>query len=150
MQYFKNDLLTVKHGTIVHGCNAQGKMNAGVAKSIRQKYPYVYTNYLSDLHILNPLVGSSSIYRYSEDLVIVSAITQKYYGSDRNTRYVSYDAIDKIFEDLFAWVDRRYAVSMPKIGAGLGGGDWDIISEIILDKAKQQSFSEENLHVYEI
>jgi O-acetyl-ADP-ribose deacetylase (regulator of RNase III) len=33
------NIVDLSRGFIVHGCNAQGAMNFGVAKAIRDKYP---------------------------------------------------------------------------------------------------------------
>lgn len=37
------NLLDAKNGIICHQVNCQGKMNSGVAKAIREKYPRVYS-----------------------------------------------------------------------------------------------------------
>ena len=72
--------------------------------------------------------------------VWINAITQRYYRGHKSalpgvTRFVSYDAI----EDSFAKINLLPAqypgippvLNMPLIGAGLGGGKWDIIEEIV-------------------
>ena len=40
------NILDETKGIIVHGINAQGKMNFALAKQIREKYPQVYIDYL--------------------------------------------------------------------------------------------------------
>ncbi len=61
----------------------------------------------------------------------MNLITQENYGKDKR-RYVSYDAIDVGFKDIFRSLgDSNKCFSIPKIGAGRGGGNWDIISTII-------------------
>ena len=42
IEYVRGDLLNVRDGLILHGVNCQRKMNAGIAKQIREKYPEVY------------------------------------------------------------------------------------------------------------
>jgi len=148
MRYYRGDLMKVKRGTIVHGCNAQGAMNSGVAKDFRAKFPDAYKKYVIDLELFKMELGNISIYHETPELALYSVITQQNYGRDPSVRYVSYDAIDKAFGNLFQWVNREYAVSMPQIGSGLGNGCWKAISEIILHNAAKHSFPEDKIHVY--
>jgi O-acetyl-ADP-ribose deacetylase (regulator of RNase III) len=149
MNYVKGDLLSVMSGVIVHGCNAQGVMGSGVAKVLRAKYPDMYTKYNIDIFGAMEL-GEVSWFRVSNELKIASAITQESYGSD-GRRYVSYDAIDTAFQEIFyaaQW--NNVTVALPKIGAGLGGGSWEVISAIILNAADKQKYPKENITVYEL
>jgi len=134
------DLLDVKEGYIVHGCNAQGVMNSGVAKQIRERYPENYLVYKvsitqKKLNFESPL-GHIIKYRIG-DLMIINAITQDRYGRD-GKQYVNYDAVRdcfrKINEVVLKTDDLPKIVNFPLIGCGLGGGDWDIISKIIDDE----------------
>lgn len=141
IEYKSGDLLNVKKGIIVHGCNAQGVMGSGVAKAIRAKYPEVYDRYCVDLEHFKETsdpMGQLSFYRASLDIIIVSAITQETYGRTGD-KFVSYDAIDKAFKFIRNLVGDNSAlpVHIPKIGAGLGGGDWNIIEAIINANMKE-------------
>ncbi len=42
INYVNGDLFATDIKTIVHGCNAQGVMGSGVAKSIRENFPKAY------------------------------------------------------------------------------------------------------------
>ena len=157
MIYVKGDLMTVERGVIVQGCNAQGVQGSGVAKVIRAKYPDVYQNYKTDLDFGNLDMGDISWTWYyvgqeehTKSLAIASAITQEFYGSD-GARYVSYDAIDTAMDTVFEIAKLHdLPVSMPKICAGLGGGDWSIIEAIIKSAAKNNNFPEDRITVYEL
>jgi O-acetyl-ADP-ribose deacetylase (regulator of RNase III) len=65
-------------------------------------------------------------------LTIANCITQLHFGKEEGKQYVSYRAIQECFESV-AKSAYQYGdhVNYPLIGAGLGGGDWAIISEII-------------------
>lgn len=128
------NLLDATHGIIIHGCNAQGVMASGVAKAIRARYPQAYEAYMK-AHKENGLrLGQVIWARVSDDplLGIANAITQKFYGRNPDIRYVDYDAVKTAFEQVGA-IARRHnlPVHYPKIGAGLGNGDWSIIEPII-------------------
>ena len=45
IEVIKGDVLSIKEGIIVHGCNCQGVMGGGVALSIRNQFPTVYNLY---------------------------------------------------------------------------------------------------------
>jgi O-acetyl-ADP-ribose deacetylase (regulator of RNase III) len=64
--------------------------------------------------------------------VIINAISQKDYGTEKVQ--VSYWAIANIFRNIN--VLNIGEVALPKIGAGLAGGDWNVISAIIENEAK--------------
>jgi O-acetyl-ADP-ribose deacetylase (regulator of RNase III) len=125
---------------IIHGCNAQGRMGTGFAKELRRRFPSAYHEYdkaYSDGN--NHLkVGSVIYHAESTNLIICNAVTQEYYGRD-GAKYVSYDAIDNVFIDLDNTASLLKKLSgirdvhfhFPKIGSDLGGGNWNVIAEII-------------------
>ena len=53
MKIVVSDLLDIEQGMIVHGCNAQGVMGAGVADQIRRKYYHqikiAINNYVNEI-----------------------------------------------------------------------------------------------------
>lgn len=134
IEYIKGDLLLTDCKVIVHGCNAQGVMGSGVALQIRNKYPKAYDSYRELIAQVpeESLLGCTDISEQDDGKTVINAITQLNYGN-RKVRYVSYDAIDECFEDIAAWCELNSIteIAMPKIGAGLGGGNWEIIKTII-------------------
>jgi len=126
--YKTGDLLQCDENIIAHGCNAQGVMGAGVAKAIKEKYPgsYEYYRYMWHHGMLRP--GSILTYQES-DKMIVHMITQPTFGRGPEV-YVKYEAVKSCIEELNRTFT-GHSVAMPKIGAGLGGGDWDEIARII-------------------
>jgi O-acetyl-ADP-ribose deacetylase (regulator of RNase III) len=139
IETIKGDLMTVSRGLIVHGCNAQGVMGSGVAAVVRQKFPKAYEAYMKAHKDTKLTLGTCSFVRVAPELWVINAVTQQFYGSD-GKRYVDYKAVERCFDFIehFAFnleKHMQYAeklpVCFPKIGAGLGGGDWSIISKTI-------------------
>jgi O-acetyl-ADP-ribose deacetylase (regulator of RNase III) len=142
------NLLDTDARYIAHGCNAQGVMGAGVALALRRKWPQVYGEYRAqydrlllaqrmhmDLPIGDPPIGLplGEVYEVQcGHQVVLNCITQEFVGGDK--RYVSYDAVDECFRHIARLVPRDGVVAIPRIGAGLAGGDWDVI-ETIINKA---------------
>jgi O-acetyl-ADP-ribose deacetylase (regulator of RNase III) len=133
IEYRKGNLLDVTRGVIIHGCNSHGVMGSGVALAVKNKYPGCFETYHLYCERRNnnqTILGDSIVYVASFELTIVNMITQKDYGAHR--RQVNYGAIAKGFSDLHNnYYIRDQEFHFPKIGAGLGGGDWEVISEII-------------------
>jgi O-acetyl-ADP-ribose deacetylase (regulator of RNase III) len=136
------NLLNEKSGILVHGVNCRGKMNAGIALQIRQMYPSVYIDYTDfwgkSFKYPSSLLGQVVYTRISQKLTIASAFTQLNYSYSEQ-KEVSYDAVDNAFCDINKYAFKNnLIVKFPKIGCGLGGGDWKIISTII-EQNKQES-----------
>lgn len=125
---------------IIHGCNAQGRMGTGFANEIRKKFPDAYKAYHDEYTNNNNRLELGTIINYPvhSSLVICNAVTQQFYGYD-GKKYVSYDAIDNIFNELNKTAKTVLDLNLvnnvhfhfPKIGAGLAGGNWEIIEKII-------------------
>src|ERR1700691_3987470 len=128
--YITGDLILSDEPTILHGCNAQGKMGSGFALQIRNNYPDAYKTYIKYYNECGLITGLI-IPAISNNKIILNAISQDKYGYDKKV-YVDYQALYKIFRDLNKYgdiFDNR--IAMPLIGSGLAGGSWKIISEII-------------------
>lgn len=131
IKYVNGDLLDVNEGVIIHGCNAKGVMGSGVALAVKHKYPKVYEAYKAQEknHGLN--LGSFSTQKVSALLYVANLVIQEHYGRDSNVKYVSYGAILLGFEKLNDSFPESTVFNFPKIGAGLGNGDWNDISTLI-------------------
>ena len=134
IEYRKGNLLDVTSGVIIHGCNSHGVMGSGVALAVKNKYPGAYESYREwciDSKDDQDLLGSVIVYEANENLLVANMITQKDFGTHK--RQVNYGAIARGFDDLEEFYANmpELVFHFPKIGAGLGGGDWEVIAEII-------------------
>lgn len=128
--YVKGDVLNSDEKFIIHGCNSRGKFRSGFAKAVRELYPNCYKAYMSEYEKNGLHLGNIVVYLDPKtNVTIFNAITQDTFGYD-GKQYVDYGAIKTaLIRADDATVGGRLA--MPKIGAGLGGGDWNIISDLI-------------------
>lgn len=138
------DLLTERpNSVIIHGCNCQGVMGSGVALAVKNKYPDVFDKYLDLCNNTKPeeLLGTMQTFIIKKGITLVNGFTQLDFGSGRQ---INYEAIYKVFEDvnffmkLLTEIGMQRTLYFPKIGAGLGGGNWRIISTIIEETVDQQ------------
>lgn len=133
--YIKGDLLKSDCNVIVHGCNCQGSMGSGIAKSIREQFPDAYEQYkqlCDNTTRKRTLLGTIQAIHIEDEQYIINAFTQEAYGVAPD-RYVSYDAVDECMSRIGRWYTKHnsYKIGLPKIGAGLGGGSWPVIEAIV-------------------
>ena len=135
MEIIKGDVFDsflYPNSMVVHGCNAQGVMGSGVAKVVRNDFPAAYYEYVRKYEESGLKLGDVIPVMVLPSRYIINAITQEFYGRD-GRRYVNYHAIEACFGQVkkFAEQNNIGTINYPMIGAGLGGGKWDEIAEII-------------------
>lgn len=128
IEVLKGDLLEKidEFNVIVHGCNCFCTMGAGIALQIKKKFPQAYMADLDTVRGDRSKLGTYTKAMHNQT-VIINAYTQYDTVGEVN---VDYDAIREVFTKL----NKHYSgslVGIPKIGAGLAGGDWDKIYNII-------------------
>ena len=115
---------------IVHGCNCFCTMGAGIARTIAEEFPEAFVVDQNTERGDSSKLGTCTT-ATNGPLTVVNAYTQ--YGfAKSNSPAVDYYAI----RSCLSWVadnfpDKR--IGIPYIGAGLAGGDWSIIRDIIED-----------------
>ena len=131
MNVIYRDILEIDRGIIVHGVNGQGVMGSGIAKSIRERYPQVYLDYMA-AHQNGLKLGQVIATQISYHFYVCSAVTQLFYGRDKDTVYVDYRAVFEAFLRVNALASiRDLPVYFPLIGCGLANGDWEIVKREI-------------------
>ena len=149
--YRSGDLLKAfeehKVDRIAHGVNCSGGFGSGIAGQIALKYPTVKWDYLIQMKKginLGEIYGSI----VGDNRIIYNCATQLKYGrhplDEKLGMYCSYDAIKSVALEL-EMISRlcHVSIGIPKIGAGLAGGDWNVIEAIF-----KEVFTDINIYVY--
>ena len=145
--YVNGDIFRSNADVIVHGCNCFCTMGAGIARQVARYYPQAYTADKKTPCGSKAKLGTYSswtgqhYFKPERTVTIVNAYTQWKYGG--KTRNFSYSAL----KDVLPKIKNDFAgktIALPKIGAGLGGGDWKIIEQII-----NMVFNDKDVLVYE-
>lgn len=127
------NIINVEKGIIVHGVNCMGVMGSGVAVEIKNKWPDAFNTYLKTVKSFDDkrdCLGVVDICNVETDLWVANAFTQVNFG--RTGKHVNYEAISTCFKTIIKIATNYHtSIHYPKIGSGLGGGDWSLISEII-------------------
>lgn len=137
MHVIEGDLLELAidgtFGVIVHGCNCQCTMGAGIAKSIRDRFPEAREADLATPKGFRDKLGTISVAKINRgrhSFFVANAYTQFHWqGAGMK---VDYDAIGSAMRAVKAAFSGR-RIGYPLIGAGLAGGDWSLIAPIIDD-----------------
>lgn len=137
VKYVKGNLLDSDCNYICHQVNCQGVMGSGIAKQIRERWPYVfrsYYNYCSRrLGKTDTMLGDIWGVRIddSSNRWVVNMFSQDKYGYD-GSRFTSYDAFTECLTVMRYRLPKGSSIGFPKnIGCGLGGGNWKVISALI-------------------
>ena len=126
------------YGVLCHAVNCRGKMGAGLALEMRNRFPEAYKEYMNDFKSGFNQLGNITVVNVAPSLYIAHLYTQYNYGRDK--RYTDYDAMEKCFKKLKGWKEiiqreapgQTFPVYIPyKIGCSLGGGDWAVVEKLI-------------------
>lgn len=126
---------------IAHVVNDIGKFGAGFALSMHQTYPGAKKGYLGAFRVVgddNESLRGKNILTKSrhpatgDKVYICHMVAQRGLRSKTNPHPLNLDDLRSCLRDLCttAWTF-DWHVQMPKIGSGLGGGNWQEIEPII-------------------
>ncbi len=127
IEVIKKDITTVECGVVGHGVNCQHAMGSGVALAIKTKWPIIYERYM-EAERGAKMLGTADCVNINpafDDLFVCNCYTQNFYGRGGG-RYACLTAVRESLEAIFELArEHDLDVYLPKIGAGLGGLDWD-------------------------
>lgn len=135
----EKDIFESDSKIIIHQVNCQGKMNSGIAKQIRDRYPIVFEQYkcfcdFAYENSYNPkLLGQAQVVHTENEngLIIVNLFSQDKFGYD-GACYTDYDAMRRGLEITAERFNKTDKIGIPYlIGCCRGGGDWQIVSSMI-------------------
>lgn len=121
---------------VMHGCNTQGVMGSGVAKVVKERWPFVYESYrqMCNNDSIDVELGGVMVIPHKPRLdggeapvYVANALTQEDYGRD-GKRYASVDAVKQSLDGIHrTFKDRKDEVEFVavRVGCGLGGLDWE-------------------------
>lgn len=129
----------VKKGFILQQVNCKGVMNSGVAKVIREAYPVVFEEYKKRFVLRGVHLGEFQVIAVNgPELCVVNLFGQDTYG--KYGQHTNYIALEQSLCSFSEWLADPHIqehtgpnpkIHHPKIGAGLGGGDWNKIKAMI-------------------
>ena len=135
MKTRRGDLLRLANegefDVIAHGCNCFCTMGAGIAKGVAAQFPQALEADRQTPKGDRAKLGTCSLAQIETahgKLTVVNAYTQFHYRGRGDK--ADYEAIRSCMRRL-AEHYRHTRIGLPKIGAGLAGGDWPRIERIM-------------------
>jgi O-acetyl-ADP-ribose deacetylase (regulator of RNase III) len=159
--YKKGNLLESNCDIICHQTNCKGSMGSGIAKQIKDKWPKVHRDYRFNIERMyngnfasksSDLLGMITWTEVENGRYIMNFFSQDEYYP-RNRCHTNYEAFTKCCKALKNFITEynldksNTIIGFPyKIGCGLAGGNWDIVSAII---EREFEGYEVEIYVYE-
>lgn len=142
----------IEHGNIfnlqgisnyAHGCNCAGAMGKGIALQFKERFPNMYLKYKKLCKEGEFSLGDVFTFDYGDGFVFNLA-TQATWKTKADI-----NAIESSLIKMLSVASQKniYKIALPKIGAGLGGLNWDAVKSII-DKVAEE-YPNINLFVVE-
>ncbi len=132
--YAKGDLFLAKHfRAFAHGCNCAGTMGKGIAVVFRQRWPNMYQEYQK--RCVNHQFQLGEVFHWQENgCHIFNLGTQKHWRSQADI-----NAIQQAMTTMLTIAEQQNitAIALPRIGAGLGGLEWQKVKDLIQRLANQ-------------
>jgi O-acetyl-ADP-ribose deacetylase (regulator of RNase III) len=123
--FVSGDLLASKLPAVAHGCNCLGVMGAGIAKEFKKRWPAMYQEYRRKCHYGEFNLGDVFPWVVG-DLTIYNLATQQEFKADIKAIQTAITSMLKLAEA--AKID---TVGIPRIGAGLGGLEWNEVKWVL-------------------
>lgn len=141
MKEIKGNLITLskqgKFDVITHGCNCFCRMGSGIAPQIKEAFPEAWeadkNTQKGDYRKLGNYSFGGYICENGRTLTVINSYTQ--YGHNPKDRPLDYEALTLCLRKI-NFEFSGLSIGVPLIGAGLAGGDWNIIKAIILTELK--------------
>lgn len=142
IEYRTGDLFLSKDlDAISHGVNTLGVMGAGIATVFKKTFPLMYSQYnlLCKNNSDKDLLGTIFVWQTESDFIVYNLFTQ---GSANN--WIQLATLDMIRSSIGKMIEHATQngikrIGMPKIGAGLGGLDWQDVEKIIKELSDNKS-----------
>lgn len=126
-----------------HICNDEGRWGSGFVLALdklspepRDQYKSWHADHVDGWEGAYFELGYGRFARVAPDLVVYNMIAQRGTGKDPDGRpCIRYGALERCLDYLGdVAAHEKASVHMPRIGAGLAGGDWTRIERIVIEK----------------
>lgn len=142
LHYVKGDLFRADEEILAHGCNCKGGFGSGVAAGMAHNHRKARDQYLSKHNNEGWTLGDVQFVNSGRKWIANCATQEAYLP--RGVQHADYDAIRICMLKVKDFAQKNsLRIAIPKIGAGLAGGDWNIIETIL-----KEVFSDYDITVY--
>lgn len=142
----KGNIFKAKTQAIVNPVNIMGIMGAGIALQVKKKFPEVFESYKKACYDKSIINRGYHVYRIRDQdnlEYIINLPTKKHYFEMSD-----YFSIEKSIETLISIIYSMEirSISIPALGCGCGGLNWNIVRTII--KSKMEILENVSIYLY--
>ena len=139
LKYVDGDLIKLAQAgefdVIAHGCNCFCVMAAGLAPQMAKafavdRFPLEHPRHRGDKSKLGKIEYTRIPLEKAGYLYVFNAYTQYQMGHGE----FNYGALRSCLMKIDSRLERGSRIGLPRIGAGLAGGDWTVIAQIIVEE----------------
>lgn len=136
--HFEGNIFDSEAPVIGHGVNLQGAMDSGIAAQVKELYPSVYESYKQVCEFDSLAAGTSLVLQVTEE----ESDTPRWIANIASQVQPGANADLKLLEDgLYDTIEQMrdmglFHLALPRIGAGIGGLDWDLVLDAIESEAE--------------
>ena len=121
---------------LAHGCNTQGLMGAGIARTFRAEYPEMFQQYVVQCGAKRAKPGGLFLWKdpwastklRGAPKYVFNLFTQEKPGRNAKLEYL-YPAFSDMYQAA-SWLGVK-SIGLPEIGCGIGGLEWDDVEGIL-------------------
>lgn len=132
IKHIKCDIFESGADVICHQVNCRGVMGSGIAKQVREKYPWVYAHYKQLCNETKPdeLLGVIQETYINETQIIINIFGQRNFGYNGNC-YTDYNKLKFALETIKEYHETKTIAIPYLMGCHRGGGDWNVVYKMI-------------------
>lgn len=145
IQIIKGNIFDSDADAILHQVNCQGVMGSGIARQVKERYPFVYQTYKTVCDnakknggtktLLGKVLACSKTGSVTQNIIdnqfIINAFGQDRYGTDKC--YTDYEALKKCLQQINDEFEGLRIAIPYRMSCDRGGGDWNIVDRMIQD-----------------
>lgn len=130
-----------KPALICHVCNDVNAFGAGFVLALAKKYPTSKSAYHEWFRNESPHLGDVQFIQVSSDIIVANMIAQHDIRWNGNIPPIRYKALELCLEKVYEKASLSFStLHMPRIGCTLSGGAWDIVGDIVRNKASVETY----------
>ena len=131
IHYVEGNLFESEAQTLVNTVNTVGVMGAGLAKQFKEIFPHMFSDYKNLCDLKKLQVGRLHLYKTPNKWLINFPTKTRWQDSSKK-EYIEQGL--STFANHYDDEDYRItSVAFPQLGTGLGGLDWDLIVQPLME-----------------
>lgn len=121
---------------IIHINNDLGAWGGGFVLAISEKWIEPELAYRKRNKEGNLRLGDIQVIPVEDTIVVVNMVAQDGFPDGERECAVDYEILGDCLYQITKRLPPEYVINLPRIGTGIGGGDWNVIESILVDELK--------------